>query len=135
MVRVVFLVCLFSVSVVEVSLSQDAPADNRYRTGDTYLQAETVQTDLDGRTATRDVRQDATWRDPENGDAAWIVLKGRPSGGPLVPLRVRGAPAMADNRSQDGAEAAVQVSEDQVTFFVYRAGRGEDSNHWRLEVS
>jgi hypothetical protein len=129
------LVVALTLGLVCESSAQDTPADNRYRTGDTYLQVETVQTDLDARTVTLDVRWNASWRDAETWDAAWIVLKGRPSDGPLVPLRVRGEPAMTDNRSPDGAKAAFDVPDDRVGAFVYRAARGEGTNHWRLRVS
>jgi formylglycine-generating enzyme required for sulfatase activity len=112
-----------------------SPSANRYTTGATYLRVETVATDLDRRTTTVDIRWDASWRDAENWDAAWIVLKGRPSGGPLVPLRVRGAPTVTANRSAGGAEAAAYVPDDRVGFFVYRAMRGEGDNHWRVRVS
>ncbi|MCS3651948.1 formylglycine-generating enzyme required for sulfatase activity [Salinibacter ruber] len=135
MARTLLVGILLGLVGLPMAHAQEVPADNRYRTGDTYLQVETVQTDRDGRTATLDVRWDASWHDAENWDAAWIVLKGRRPGGPLVPLRVRGAPAMADNRSPDGAEAAFDVPDDRVGFFAYRAGQGEGTNHWRLRVS
>ena len=128
------LVVALALGLVCEGSAQDTPADNRYRTGDTYLQVETAQADLDARTVTLDVRWGASWRDAENWDAAWIVLKGQPSDGPLVPLRVRSEPAMTDNRSPDGAEAAFDVPDDRVGFFAYRAGRGEGENHWRVQV-
>jgi hypothetical protein len=128
-----FTTCLF-LSGLSVGHGQEAPADNRYRTGDTYLQVATVDTDPDARTATLDIRWDASWRDAENWDAAWIVLKGRSPAGPLVPLRVGDAPAVTANQSPDGAEAAFDVPDDRVGFFVHRAARGEGENHWRVQV-
>ena len=90
---------------------------------------------MTARTATLDVRWDASWRDAENWDAAWVVLKGQRSEGPLIPLRVRDAPKVAANRSPDGAGAAFDIPDDRVGFFAYRAGRGEGTNHWWVQVA
>jgi len=117
------------------ALAQDTPAENRYTTGDQYLAVKTVRFDLDARTATLDVRWDASWRDAETWDAAWIVLKGRSSDGPLVPLQIREEPTVMDNRSSDGAEAAIRVPDDRVGVFVHRAAQGEGDNRWRLRVT
>jgi hypothetical protein len=116
------------------SHAQDTPAANRYRTGDTYLQVEVVDADLNAQTATLDIRWDASWRDAETWDAAWVVLKGRRDDGPLVPLPVRAAPTVTANRSSDGAAAAFRVPEDRVGVFVHRAEPGEGDNHWRIQV-
>jgi hypothetical protein len=113
---------------------QDAPFENRYRTGDAYLTVETVSADLDAQTATVEVRWDASWRDGETWDAAWVVLKGRRPSGALAPLRLRGDPTVTATRSPDGAAAAVDVPDDRVGFFVYRDSRGQGANHWRLRV-
>jgi hypothetical protein len=133
------LALVLSVGLVRPGFGQDTPAANRYRTGATYLEVTMVQVDLDARTATLDIRWDASWRDAENWDAAWIVLKGRrerrPSDGPLVPLRVGGTPAVTANRSSDGAEAAFRVPDDRMGFFVHRAARGEGDNRWRVQVA
>jgi formylglycine-generating enzyme required for sulfatase activity len=39
------------------------------------------------------------------------------------------------NRSPDEAEAAFDVPDDRVGFFVHRAKQGEGDNHWRLQIS
>ena len=99
-----------------------------------YLQVEVASTDLDAQTATLDVRWDASWRDAETRDAAWIVLKGRQGDEPLVPLTIRDAPEVVANESSDSADAAFDVPEDRVGFFVHRAAPGEGANHWRIRV-
>ncbi len=124
---------LMGVLVTE-AIAQSTPAANRYTTGDTYLQVEVADTDLDAQTATLDVRWDASWRDAETWDAAWIVLKGQRADDPLVPLAVRATPTVVANRSSDGADAAFHVPDDQVGFFVHRAAPGEGANHWRIRV-
>jgi hypothetical protein len=134
-VRSAILAVLFSVGITGPSLSQDATATNRYRAGDTYLQVETARTDLQARTTTLIVRWDASWRDAETWDAAWIVLKGQRDDGPLAPLQIRSAPTVTANRSSDGAEAAFNVPDDRVGFFVHRAAPGEGDNDWRIQVS
>ena len=125
--------------LVSQSQAQNAPAANRYTTGDAYLQVEVADTDLDAQTATLAIRWDASWRDAETWDAAWIVLKGRPAGDawddvPLVPLTIQGAPEVVANESSDGADAAFDVPEDRVGFFVHRAAPGEGANRWRIRV-
>jgi hypothetical protein len=119
---------------LEPSAAQNRPAGARYHGGASSLQVTTVDTDLDGRTVTLDVQGGASWRYAETGAAAWIVLKGRRAGGPLVPLAVRGTPTVTANRSPDGAEAAVTVPADRVGFFVHRAAPGTGTTHWRLRV-
>ena len=123
--------------------AQDTPAANRYTTGATYLQVDVVATDRDAQTATLDVRWDASWRDDENGDAAWIVLKGRPAtpsdeasrvNAPLVPLAIQGTPEPVANASSDGAKPAFDVPADRAGVFVYRAARGEGDNQWQIRV-
>jgi formylglycine-generating enzyme required for sulfatase activity len=116
------------------ALAQSTPAANRYTTGDTYLQVAVAATELDAQTVTLDVRWDASWRDVENWDAAWIVLKGQRDAGPLAPLQVRAAPTVTATRSSDGAQAAFDVPDDRIGFFVYRAAPGEGANHWRIRV-
>ena len=107
---------------------------NRYTTGATYLHVESVDSDLDRRTTTLNVRWDAFWRDAENWDAAWIVLKGRRADGAHVPLSIRSGPAVVENRSSDGAAPAFGVPDDRVGLFVHRAGPGEGDNRWRIRV-
>ena len=124
---------LMGVLVTEAT-AQSTPAANRYITGDTYLQVEVADTDLDAQTATLNVRWDASWRDAETWDAAWIVLKGRQGGEPLVPLTVRSEPTVTANRSPDGADAAFHVPDDRVGFFVHRAAPGAGANHWWIRV-
>jgi len=134
MLRILLLVGGLMSVLAAKALAQSTPAANRYTTGDTYLQVHVADTDLDAQTATLDVRWDASWRDAENWDAAWIVLKGRRGDAPLVPLRVRSEPTVTANRSSDGADAALHVPDDRVGFFVHRAAPGEGDNHWRIRV-
>ena len=115
------LLAAFMLGLVSQSHAQSTPAANRYTTGDTYLQVEVADTDLDAQTATLAIRWDASWRDAETWDAAWIVLKGQRADKPLVPLAVRATPTVVANRSSDGADAAFQVTDDRVGFFVRRA--------------
>ena len=111
-----------------------SPADNRYVTGATALRVDPVATDLEQRTTTLDVRWDASWRDAENGDAAWIVLKGRHADGTHVPLSIRPRPVVVENRSSDGAAAAFEVPGDRIGMFIHRAAPGEGDNRWRVRV-
>ncbi|NBB74842.1 MAG: SUMF1/EgtB/PvdO family nonheme iron enzyme [Bacteroidetes bacterium] len=121
-------------ALVAEALAQSTPAANRYTTGDMYLQVDVVGTDLDAQTTTLAIRWDASWRDAETRDAAWIVLKGQRDDGPLPPLQVRAEPTVMANRSSDGAQAAFDVPGDRVGFFVHRAAPGEGANRWRIRV-
>jgi len=134
MLRALLLVGGLMGILVAEALAQSTPAANRYTTGDRYLQVTVVATDLDAQMATLDVRWDASWRDAETWDAAWIVLKGQRDDGPLTPLQIRAAPTVTANRSSDSAQAAFDVPSDRMGFFVHRAARGEGANHWRIQV-
>ena len=111
-----------------------SPSPNRYVTGPTHLRVDPVATDLVRRTTTVDVRWDASWRDAETWDAAWIVLKGRRADGAHVPLSIRSGPAVVANQSSDGAAPAFDVPVDRTGLFIHRAAPGEGDNRWRIRV-
>lgn len=113
-----------------------ATAANRYTTGASYLRVDVVEVNPGARSVTLDVVWAASWRDAENADAAWIVLKGTGSGetGEASPLAIADTPEMISNDSSDGAAPAFAVSEDRVGFFVYRAASGQGDNRWRIQV-
>ncbi|MEN0003257.1 MAG: hypothetical protein AAF798_03905, partial [Bacteroidota bacterium] len=108
-------------------------SSNRYTTGEQYLTLSEVDLSVNTLTATFDLSWDASWRDSENYDAAWIFAKARGIDGKWHPVQIiDGSPKQIAKTT--GGKAAFEVPADRMGVYVFRAQQGEGDNHWRIQL-
>jgi formylglycine-generating enzyme required for sulfatase activity len=129
------LIFIFTVSTLLSlnALSQDAKiSPNRYTTGEQYLTLEVVE--YSHSEVTLSIEWDKSWRDAENWDAGWIILKGKTESGTLEHVEITQTPNVVQNRSEENAAAEIYVPEDRTGFFIHRANVSEGDNNWTVKI-
>ena len=112
-------------------------ASNRFRTGQQYLDISNIQVLKKKKIAqlSFELAWDASWRDYENYDAAWIFFKLKTRDGLWFPARVMGdSPHMLLNNSNDKTDAAFELPRDRLGLFVYRSKISQGDNRWRIAL-
>ena len=126
------LLSLTAYSSIAQEVNNENISVNKYTTGINYLKAEVIKSN--NQHVTVSVRWDKSWRDSENWDAAWIVLKGYKNGNASEHIMISEKPEVVSNNSSDGASAEIYVPEDRAGFFIYRSEEGEGDNSWTVEI-
>ncbi len=102
--------------------ADNTPAANRYETAPSYLKTKLLNYDAQTGVAKLQVSWEASWRDEENWDAAWLFFKNQ-----------RGQ--TVDTQEVDCPSAAQTISDDQKGVFLFRKTRGKGSNNWLVKVA
>lgn len=110
---------------------------NQFTTGDTYLtlsEVEMVTNAADIRVKF-DLAWDASWRNNNSYDAAWIFAKIKLKDGTWRHAKL--IPDSGNQISESDVEnkAEIQVAPDQVGMIIHRANNGESDNRWSVGVS
>jgi len=107
-------------------------ADNRYRTGEQYLRLDVLQIDTTEQQATLRITWDASWRDGENWDAAWVCLKSHHRNS--LPTHLTIKEVRLQGNANTPADAVMQIPEDKNGFFIYRQQMGQGTNDWTVQI-
>lgn len=113
------------------------PSVNRFTTGEQYLTIYEEGTTLqkDTRSLVLNISWDASWRDADSYDAAWVFIKGLNEQGNWQHLRLKSDSAMLlENRSSDTAEPEIRVSPDRIGLMINRATEGAGDNQWKISI-
>ncbi|MEL7249462.1 MAG: SUMF1/EgtB/PvdO family nonheme iron enzyme [Bacteroidota bacterium] len=113
-------------------------ASNRYITGAAYLDVTLLnwtQTAGQVQLLAR-IRWDASWRDAENYDAAWIFSKiqdteGRWHHASVIAESYR----LQESRTEENTQPAFELPEDQTGVFIYRAEQSQGDNDWTVSMA
>ena len=105
---------------------------NRYITGQKYLDIKVI--DKSDRGLSISVEWDKSWRDKENWDAAWVVLKGKTSKSTFAHIDIVDQPLVMANNSSDMTEPEFYIPNDNKGFFIYRNEISSGDNMWIVEV-
>jgi len=134
MVRLLLIVqfLLTAMNLYAQDIRNEEISSNRYITGAKYLSVEVI--DKNSQYTTVSVEWDKSWRDSENWDAAWIILKGKTGDGTLDHLDITQTPNVVENNSEENAAAEIYVPEDSTGFFIYRADVSEGDNNWTVKI-
>ena len=88
---------LTAYSSIAQEVNKESISLNKYTTGINYLKAEVINSNNQHLTVS--VRWDKSWRDSENWDAAWIVLKGNSNGIASEHILISEKPEVVSNNS------------------------------------
>jgi formylglycine-generating enzyme required for sulfatase activity len=113
-------------------------APNRYMTGEHYLEIsglEWEQTKEKTKVAF-DIQWDASWRDFENYDAAWIFFRVRSKEGEWRHAKVvSNSHSVVTNHNLDAVPPEFDWPVDQIGVFVLRSKISQGNNHWRVAMN
>jgi len=109
---------------------------NRFTTGEKYLQINNVEAQLNKQLLTFDISWDASWREGNEFDAAWVFVKSKDKNGIWTPVTLQERPiSIVNNSSSDMAEATIKISPDGgIGMLISRTSDGAGDNHWRVGI-
>lgn len=107
---------------------------NRYFTGEEYLFIQEVKA-INNRTLSFRIGWDASWRENEEYDAAWIFIKKREGGAVWKHANILPQSAKSiTNRCSDQAAAKLTVAPDGRGLMAQRASNGQGNNDWTISI-
>jgi len=130
-IRIFFLILIGLINIMGIAQPSDH-SPNRYITGQKYLDIKVI--DMSNRSLSISVEWDKSWRDKENWDAAWVVLKGKTSNDRFDHINVTRQPLIIANNSSDSTEPEFYIPNDNRGFFIYRNEISSGDNRWVVEI-
>ncbi len=111
-----------------------AKINNRYITGEQYLEISDVKK-LSEDMLSFNIQWDASWREGNEYDAAWIFIKSRGIEGIWQHMNIMpGTSEVVSNSSSDNAKADIQDSPDKMGMIINRKNDGQGNNNWTVGV-
>jgi len=130
-IRIFFLILIGLINIMGIAQPSDH-SPNRYITGQKYLDIKVI--DMSNRSLSISVEWDKSWRDKQNWDAAWVVLKGKTSNDRFEHINVTRQPLIIANNSSDSTEPEFYIPNDNRGFFIYRNEISSGDNRWVVEI-